>query len=69
MRLWLLLLAGCASSQPAAMKLATDGMAGHHERVWSFVALGEDVEEEFSTGFRQWYEAEFVDDQELHFVE
>ena len=32
-------------------------------------AYGEDVEEEFSTGFRQWYEAEFVDDQELHFVE
>ena len=43
-------------------------VAGDHGGA-AFVALGEDVEEEFSTGFRQWYEAEFVDDQELHFVE
>lgn len=30
-----LLLASCASSAPAAMKQASDGLAAHSERVWS----------------------------------
>jgi hypothetical protein len=32
---FLLALAGCATSEPAAMKQAGEGMAGHSARVWS----------------------------------
>lgn len=31
----LLLLNGCASTQPAAMSAAADGLAEHHPRVWT----------------------------------
>ena len=41
MKGWLLVLAGCASSEPAAMRLASEGMAGHSSRVWgSELTLG-----------------------------
>ena len=37
----LLVLAGCASSAPAAMKQASEGMAGHSRRAWvSDLTLG-----------------------------
>ena len=35
----------------------------------AFVALREDLEEEFGAGLREWYEAKFVDDQELNLGE
>ncbi len=31
----MLALAGCASAQPVAMKLASEGMVGHRDRSWT----------------------------------